>query len=103
MASRKTAHRRRRVHSSKRRKNVKSRKVMRGGDQATDIRRCNVKGGILAPQSPAKEYIINVARSANIIPDGVMCSKLVKGNYKWEKTYVSPPPSTPPRHSKASL
>jgi hypothetical protein len=31
MASRKTAHRRRRVHSSKRRKNVKSRKVMRGG------------------------------------------------------------------------
>ncbi len=31
MASHKTAHRRRRVHSSKRRKNVKSRKVMRGG------------------------------------------------------------------------
>ncbi len=31
MAYKKTAHRRRRVHSSKRRKNVKSRKVMRGG------------------------------------------------------------------------
>jgi hypothetical protein len=31
MALRKTAHKRRRTHSSKRRKNVKSRKVMRGG------------------------------------------------------------------------
>lgn len=96
MASHKTAHRRRRVHSSKRRKNVKSRKVMRGGDQSADIRRCNAKGGTNAPQSPAKEYIINAALRAKIIPDDLMCSKLVKGNYEWEKPYVRPPSSPPP-------
>jgi hypothetical protein len=98
MASRKTAHRRRRVHSSKRRKNVKSRKVMRGGDNlSAAIRRCNAKGGILAPKSPDKDFIIKVALNAKIVPNGEMCSNLVKGNHRWEKPYVRPssqPPSS---------
>jgi hypothetical protein len=47
MASHKTAHRRRRVHSSKRRKNVKSRKAKKGGAltlttaQKANINKCN--------------------------------------------------------------
>jgi hypothetical protein len=43
MASHKTAHRRRRVHSSKRRKNVKSRKVMRGGRIFNTLANCKAR------------------------------------------------------------
>jgi hypothetical protein len=43
MAYKKTAHRRRRVHSSKRRKNVKSRKVIRGGGIFNTMPNCKAR------------------------------------------------------------
>ncbi len=102
MAYKKTAHKRRRARSS-RRKNVKSRKVMRGGDEGADIRACNAKGSPNAPSSSDKDYIIKVARGANIIPDSLMCSNLVRGNYQWKKPYVRKLPSSPSPGSTPSF
>lgn len=87
MAYKKTVHRRRRDRSY-RRKNVKSRKVMRGGDTNADIRKCNAKGGLGAAPSDDKNYIITVAQRAGITPDGLMCQKLVIGKHPWQKPYV---------------
>jgi len=89
MAYKKTAHRRRRVRSS-RRKNAKSRKMMRGGDTNSDIRQCNAKGGVNAPAGQAKEYILQIARNNKINTDGTMCTQLVTRNIKWQPPYVRP-------------
>jgi hypothetical protein len=61
MAYKKTAHRRRRVRSS-RRKNAKSRKVMRGGERVTCTGTINYNGGRYTGQYTADEGCVTNAR-----------------------------------------
>jgi hypothetical protein len=63
MAYKKTAHRRRRVRSS-RRKNTKSRKVMRGGDRVKCTGVINYNGGVYIGQ-----YMADKESFANPLPD----------------------------------
>jgi hypothetical protein len=48
-----------------------------------DIRKCNAQAGFQAPESPNKTRIKGVASRNGIIPDGLMCQKLVDSNIQF--------------------
>jgi hypothetical protein len=88
MAYKKTAHKRRRARSSKRRKNMKSRKVMRGGEMS--LAKCKAFVG----NSANSERVANEKRDRHITGVGLLaCDDFVKTDVDFSVPYKKKPPN----------